>query len=391
MIERGSAVTLATYNMPRAVAFYRMLGFELVHGGDDAAFTSFRAGTSFLNLVGRAVDAKKTTRMTRTSNEVQHLGETGGRIMKFLKPCVFLGLLAILAIWISSPRAETLIPDVPHSYPADLLAHIRAAAKAVPGPLPIRINFIKIAESHRPLSDIVVGGSQQDYVSARTAFQVVFPGGWVMIDSGMDETVHKFFGFGRAEPYWADRNALLQQALTAAKLIVVTHEHGDHVAGVIRTDAREEIAAKTLLTRAQVQTLTTYPQMPEIRLTPEMARRYMVVDYEGYLPVAPGIVLIKAPGHTPGHQMVYVRLASEREYLFIGDVGWTLDAVKQLKLRPEATMRRISESAPALMFELTWIKEVMDREGLIVIPSHDDILLKDLTAKQLIGGELAPQ
>jgi glyoxylase-like metal-dependent hydrolase (beta-lactamase superfamily II) len=322
---------------------------------------------------------------------MQHLGEAGGRIMKFLKPCVFLGLLAILAIWISSPRAETLIPDVPHSYAADLLAHIRAAAKAVPGPLPIRINFIKIAESHRPLSDIVVGGSQQDYVSARTAFQVVFPGGWVMIDSGMDETVHKFFGFGRAEPYWADRNVLLQQALTAAKLIVVTHEHGDHVAGVIRTDARDEIAAKTLLTRAQVQTLTTYPQMPEIRLTPEMARRYMVIDYESYLPVAPGIVLIKAPGHTPGHQMVYVQLASEREYLFIGDVGWTLDNVKQLKLRPEATMRRINESAPALMFELTWIKEVMDREGLIVIPSHDDILLKDLTAKQLIGGELALQ
>jgi glyoxylase-like metal-dependent hydrolase (beta-lactamase superfamily II) len=322
---------------------------------------------------------------------MQHLGETGERIMKFLKPCVFLGLLAILAIWISSPRAETLIPDVPHPYAADLLTHIRAAAKAIPGPLPTRINFIKIAESHRPLSDIIVGGSQQDYVSARTAFQVVFPGGWVMIDSGMDEAVHKFFGFGRVEPYWADRNAILQQALTAAKLIVITHEHGDHVAGVIRTDAREEIATKTLLTRAQVQTLAAYPQMPEIRLTPEMARSYIVIDYESYLPVAPGIVLIKAPGHTPGHQMVYVRLASEREYLFIGDVGWTLDNVKQLKLRPEATMRRIGESAPALMFELTWIKEVMDREGLIVIPSHDDILLKDLTAKQLIGGELALQ
>jgi hypothetical protein len=70
--------------------------------------------------------------------------------MKFLKPCVFLGLLAIFAILISSPRAETLIPDVPHPYAADLLTHIRAPAKAVPGPLPIRINFIKIAESHRP-------------------------------------------------------------------------------------------------------------------------------------------------------------------------------------------------------------------------------------------------
>jgi glyoxylase-like metal-dependent hydrolase (beta-lactamase superfamily II) len=309
--------------------------------------------------------------------------------MKFLRPWVFSGLLAILPLWVSSPRAETLVPDVPRPYAEDLLTRVRAAAKAVPGPLPDRINFIKIAESHRPLSDIIVGGSQQDYVSARTAFQVVFPAGSVMIDAGMDETVHKFFGFGRAEPYWADRNAMLQHALKAAKLIVVTHEHGDHVAGVIRSDAREELAAKTLLTRAQVQTLTTYPQMPEIRITPEMARSYIVVDYESCLPVAPGMVLIKAPGHTPGHQMVYVRLASEREYLFIGDVGWTLENVKQLKSRPEATIRRVGESAPALMFALTWIKDVMDRDGLIVIPSHDDILLKDLTVRQLIGGELA--
>jgi glyoxylase-like metal-dependent hydrolase (beta-lactamase superfamily II) len=266
-----------------------------------------------------------------------------GRTMKFFNAIVSLGMSAILCACATSLRAEPLIPDVPHPYAADLLARVRAAAKTIPGPLPNSINYIKVAESHRPLSDIIVGGSQQDYVSARTAFQVIFSDGSVMIDSGMDEAVHKFFGFGRVEPYWADRNAILQRALKSAKLIVITHEHGDHVAGVIRTDSRQEIAVKTLMTRAQVQTLTTYPQMPEIRLTPEMARSYIVIDYQEYLPVAPGMVLIKAPGHTPGHQMVYVRLDSGREYLFIGDVGWTLDNVTKLKLRPEATMRRIGD------------------------------------------------
>jgi uncharacterized glyoxalase superfamily protein PhnB len=53
MIESISAVTLATHDMARAVRFYRMLGFEIAHGGDDAAFTSFRAGTSYLNLVAQ--------------------------------------------------------------------------------------------------------------------------------------------------------------------------------------------------------------------------------------------------------------------------------------------------------------------------------------------------
>ena len=51
MIEGISAVTLGTHEMPRAVRFYRALGFEGLHGGEGASFTSFRAGTSCLNLI----------------------------------------------------------------------------------------------------------------------------------------------------------------------------------------------------------------------------------------------------------------------------------------------------------------------------------------------------
>jgi catechol-2,3-dioxygenase len=58
VIESISAVTLAAHNMSRAVAFYRMLGFEIVHGGDDAAFTSLGAGTSFVNLVAQPAARK---------------------------------------------------------------------------------------------------------------------------------------------------------------------------------------------------------------------------------------------------------------------------------------------------------------------------------------------
>jgi uncharacterized glyoxalase superfamily protein PhnB len=58
MVESVSAVTLATHNMARAVAFYRLLGFEIIHGGDSAAFTSFRAGTSSLNLIAQPAERK---------------------------------------------------------------------------------------------------------------------------------------------------------------------------------------------------------------------------------------------------------------------------------------------------------------------------------------------
>ena len=51
MVTGISAVTLATHNMARAVRFYRMLGFQTIHGGEAASFTSFRIGGNFLNLI----------------------------------------------------------------------------------------------------------------------------------------------------------------------------------------------------------------------------------------------------------------------------------------------------------------------------------------------------
>ncbi len=51
MIESISAVTLVTHDMGRTVRFYETLGFRLKHGGPEAMFTSFHAGTGFLNLI----------------------------------------------------------------------------------------------------------------------------------------------------------------------------------------------------------------------------------------------------------------------------------------------------------------------------------------------------
>jgi catechol 2,3-dioxygenase-like lactoylglutathione lyase family enzyme len=49
-VESISAVTLLTADMAEAVAFYEALGFQLLYGGADAGFTSFRVGSGYLNL-----------------------------------------------------------------------------------------------------------------------------------------------------------------------------------------------------------------------------------------------------------------------------------------------------------------------------------------------------
>src|SRR6266508_6227856 len=50
LVERISAVTLLTFDMGASTAFYRALGFHLLYGGPEAAFTSFRVGAGYLNL-----------------------------------------------------------------------------------------------------------------------------------------------------------------------------------------------------------------------------------------------------------------------------------------------------------------------------------------------------
>lgn len=48
-----SALTLATHDMMSAVQFYRALGFAVHYGGENASFTSFHAGSGYLNLIAQ--------------------------------------------------------------------------------------------------------------------------------------------------------------------------------------------------------------------------------------------------------------------------------------------------------------------------------------------------
>lgn len=307
-----------------------------------------------------------------------------------VSPCLprILGIvLAGLALAGPSLAVDTdaLVPRPTRAYPDDLLARLRDAADDIPGRAPTAVHFVTVAESHRPRRVVLDVADEAPYVQARTAFQVVYEDGALMVDAGMDEAVHRGFSAGAPEPYFPERNAEVQGALLAANLIVVTHEHGDHVAGVVRSASREAIASHTILTSAQVETLTLAPQSPAIRLTPAMAADYMVVDYAVYLPIAPGVVLLKAPGHTPGHQMVYVRLADGSELLLSGDVTWALEGIVGRTQRPTATSDRIREDRDALALQIEWLAELIETSDVVVVPSHDSVYLAELVRRGLIS------
>ena len=198
--------------------------------------------------------------------------------MKTLAP---IALAVLLLAPLSAQAAEA-------PFSADIVA-IRKAASLLPGARPAAVNVVKFAESRRTKNFAIKGAPREPSIQARTAFQIVYPDGTAMIDSGMDLQVHKFFGRGVEEPYFPEKEKEVERAVAAARFIVLTHEHGDHIAGVIRSADFAALAGKTILTRTQADTLLNDPQMPEIKLTPAQAQQFNIVDYEKYFPLAPEI------------------------------------------------------------------------------------------------------
>jgi glyoxylase-like metal-dependent hydrolase (beta-lactamase superfamily II) len=294
---------------------------------------------------------------------------------KTLYLCLLLPGLAVMS-------AERLSADATPPWSADI-DQVRQVAGMIPGPRPIRVNVIKFAESRRTKNFAVKGLPAEPSVQARTAYQIVYADGTLMVDTGMDLATHRFFGRGVEEPYFPEAAARVAQALLRAKAIIVTHEHGDHVAGLVRSSSFAELAPKTVLTRQQLQTLMNEPQLPELRPTPEMAARLRVIDYADYMAFAPGIALIKAPGHTPGSQMIYVALQSGKELLLAGDVAWHMDGVR-LNTGKDAPW--IKEPVELMAAELDWLNRLSRTEkNLSIVISHDEEQRREYIAQGVLG------
>jgi glyoxylase-like metal-dependent hydrolase (beta-lactamase superfamily II) len=256
----------------------------------------------------------------------------------------------------------------------------------LPGALPVAVNGVRVAASIRPRKFVIQGGDDGPVTMPRTAFQVVYPDCTVMIDSGLDKATHDSFSPDKPEPYYAEEFAKLARALDAARLIVLTHHHADHVGGVVTASNFAALAGKTIITMDVADCLMNTPHRPHLKLTQEAIGKFIVLDYPQYYPVAPGIVLIRAPGHSTDSQMVYVRLQTGREVLHSVDSAWVMDNI--LELKPKAAPW-VKEDVPAIMGHLRWLKAVHEGEpGMTILVTHDDGLFDRVTASGAIGAQL---
>lgn len=157
--------------------------------------------------------------------------------------------------------------------------------------------------------------------------------------------------------------------------VVLTHAHWDHVSGLESLPGapvwvtREELAfvnggdASTALAR-QLGTGSyvayDFPNGP-----------YLGFAHSRDVFGDGSVVLVPAPGHTPGSIVAFVATPDGKRYALIGDMAWQREGVELPAEKPWVARRVDSDRAGtrAMLIRLHQIKAAMP--GLIIVPAHD--------------------
>lgn len=251
---------------------------------------------------------------------------------------------------------------------------------------------------HRSAASAYRGGSMFDERTfVATAVLVTHPRGDVLIDTGFGRRIEEQFGrmpalFRALTHFEHHRSAadILEGAgydRRRLRGILLTHAHWDHVSGVV-----DFPGTPVLVTREERAFIGSDIE------SAKPARALQGVRYEEYgfergpylgfsrshdLHGDGSVVIVPAPGHTPGSVIVFVNLPSARRYAFIGDIVWQREGFTKREERPWPVRLMLSEERLQVREALMRVAALSARyPEITIVPAHDARGFADIPTMQ---------
>lgn len=279
---------------------------------------------------------------------------------------------AILACLMAGPAWAAPAATVPR--PAD--------------PAPLRFSLVKTAEAHGQEGMVFEGGSLFKPVTINhVAVLVSHPGGNFLFDTGLGRRVDD--QFGQEMSWWAKpllaygpvtpaRDQLEAAGLPPVGRIIESHGHWDHASGLVDFPEAEvwvtEDEGRFLAQAGPPVVLRSQIDPPSIRWRIFELEDRPFASYARSLDLYGdgSAVLVPMPGHTPGSVGLFLTVASGRQYFFVGDTVWKVEAVARQAPKFWLAGWLVDHDGRATDEAVRQLHALMEANpALTIVPAHD--------------------